>query len=377
VTIYFQDESITVYHGDCRDVLPTLPDQSVDAICTDPPYELNFMNRAWDATGVAFDVGVWRECLRVLKPGAHLVAFGGTRTWHRLAVAIEDSGFEIRDNLAWLYGSGFTKSMDVSMAIDKAAGAEREVISERRNQPTFDIDKQAGGGWAGGVIRKTAPATDDAKRWNGWGTHLKPSFEPIVLARKPFRTSVADNVLKHGTGAIHIDACRIPATDSQLAEKYASVQNAGPRDNSVYGGDDRDRAGAEPHPAGRFPPNALLDAHTAVELDDQSYNDDGGASRFFPVFKYTAKAPTSERPNVDGMKHPTVKPLEVMKWLVKLVTPPHGVVLDPFAGTGTTAEACIHEHKHAIMIEKKASYLPLIKARLGKPMEIGFDFDAI
>lgn len=237
----------------------------------------------------------------------------------------------------------------------------------------------------------------------------RPSFEPIVVARKPFKGTVAANVQEHGTGALNIDACRIAATDSQLAEKYASVQNAGARENTVYGKDARDRAGAVPHVAGRWPPNAVFDEEQAAELDRQSgvtkgrvgmtqhgsgtnvvygaFNrsersvandgipDEGGASRFFPVFKYTPKAGSDERPSVEGVAHPTVKPVGLMRWLVKLVTPPHGVVLDPFAGSGTTGEAAIHEHMRAVLIEREASYLPLIVARLSKPMEIGFDFE--
>lgn len=208
---------------------------------------------------------------------------------------------------------------------------------------------------------------------------------------------------EHGTGALNIDACRIEAHDAQLAAKYASVQNAGPRENAVYGRDARDRAGSAPHAAGRWPTNVVLDGDQAEALDRQSgcsvsrvgnprgaaagdgwgmthtgaeYADEGGASRFFPVFRYEAKAASSERPSVNGVAHPTVKPLDLMRWLVRLVTPPGGVVLDPFAGSGTTAEACIHEHMRCITIEREADYLPLITARLTKPIAVGFDFGA-
>lgn len=330
------------------------------------------------------------ECLRVLKPGGHIAAFGGTRTWHRLAVAIEDAGFEIRDNLAWICGSGFPKSLDVSKAIDKAAGAERDrELPQRRARPSD-------------AIHPTAPA---AKRWQGWGTALKPAFEPIILARKPIRGTVASNVVEHGTGALNIDGCRVDATDK--AKFPAGVVST---TGAVYGGGaglhvDRPR-GEDPNPAGRWPANVLLDPAAADELDRQSgvsvsssgrngndaasatyglnrkrndvrgHDDEGGASRFFPIFRYTAKAPGTERPTVDGIVHPTVKPLELMRWLVRLITPPGGTVLDPFAGTGTTAEAAIHEHKRAIVIEREPTYLPLIVARLSKPMAVGFDFES-
>lgn len=422
MTLHYHDESVDLHHGDCLDVLKMLPDNSIDSCVTDPPYDLTsgaggFMGQRWDATGVAFNPETWGLVFRVLKPGGYLLAFGGTRTFHRMACAIEDAGFEIRDSICWIYGSGFPKSMDVSRAIDKTLGAAREPMRFRPRadncgtfsgksdpRPGVELSKETGYHEVAGPD----PVTDAAKQWKGWGTALKPSFEPIVVARKPFKGRVAENVLTHGVGAMNIDGCRIEATDSQLAEKYASVQNAGPRENSVYGKDARDRAGSAPHVGGRWPPNAMFDQEQAAELDRQSgvsaskaadvsrpmqrqdnnvygkglgsigpentYDDSGGASRFFPVFKYTAKAGSDERPSVDGVAHPTVKPVDLMRWLVRLVTPPHGVVLDPFAGSGTTGEAAIHEHLRAILIEREASYLPLIVARLSKPMEIGFDF---
>ncbi|AXH48729.1 DNA methylase [Mycobacterium phage ShereKhan] len=401
------EHPVLIHLGDCRDILAELEDASVDSIVTDPPYELGFMGKKWDGSGIAFDVEMWEQCLRVLKPGGHLLAFGGSRTWHRLTVAIEDAGFEIRDSIAWLYGSGFPKSLDVSKAIDKAAGAEREVIGTRR----------AGITPSGGLVRNgvteadkqrlvTAPSTDAAKLWQGWGTALKPAFEPIVVARKPLVGTVAANVLEHGTGALNIDACRIgDGSESQ-----------GPRDSSEpsatrrYTGSGAVNIAATPgprggSPSGRWPTNVVLDEAQAAELDKQSgnlpggvtvrrnmhgqeqnangiygsrkryasedftYGDSGGASRFFPVFKYQAKAPTKERPsyvNEDGNKvaHSTVKPLALMRWLVKLVTPPGGVVLDPFAGSGTTVEACLLEKFRCIAIENEPDYIPLIEQRL-------------
>jgi len=217
----------TILHGNNLDILPTLPDNSVDSIVTDPPYELGFMGKGWDSSGIAYSVELWTECLRVLKPGGHLLSFGGTRTFHRVAVAIEDAGFEIRDNIAWLYGSGFPKSLDVSKAIDKAAGAEREVVGlkpdwvksrsaeikrfkegepsimNQRNRnlaPEFyKTEASAGYNNPDKGAEITAPATDEAQQWNGWGTALKPAHEPIIVARKPLEGTVAHNVLTHGT----------------------------------------------------------------------------------------------------------------------------------------------------------------------------------
>ncbi|AZF93956.1 DNA methylase [Mycobacterium phage Rhynn] len=313
--------------GDCRDILTELEDNSVDSIVTDPPYELGFMGKKWDGSGIAFDVEMWEQCLRVLKPGGHLLAFGGSRTWHRLTVAIEDAGFEIRDSIAWLYGSGFPKSLDVSKAIDKAAGAEREV-----------------------------------RQWQGWGTALKPAFEPIVVARKPLAGTVAANVLEHGTGALNIDACRIPA-GQDYRDKCASVVGLDSNRNGAAYGEWTGARADSAHEEGRWPTNVVLDEAQAAEL--------GEPQRFFPVFKYQAKAPTKERPsyvNEDGNKvaHNTVKPLALMRWLVKLVTPPGGVVLDPFAGSGTTVEACLLEGFDCIAIEKGADYIPLIEHRISR-----------
>jgi DNA modification methylase len=420
VTIHHTDESVTLYHGDCREVLLSLPDASVDAVVTDPPYELGFMGKGWDASGIAYEVALWRDVLRVLKPGGHLLAFGGTRTWHRLACAIEDAGFEVRDSIAWMYGSGFPKSLDVSKAIDKAAGAEREVIGTRQQAPKFNT--AASGSKNTGYNRRldeegavaefniTAPATPAAQQWQGWGTALKPAFEPIVVARKPLIGTVAANVLAHGTGALNVDGCRIGTSDNLNGGAYSEGYSA-----KVPDGDERTGAalgmyqpGAKPEgdykqPAGRWPANVILDESQAQALDRMSgvlsaggrpasagirsapgaangtlgdgwagieretreNLDSGGASRFF----YTAKADSSERPRVDGVAHPTVKPLDLMRYLVRLVTPPGGVVLEPFAGSGTTLEACIVEGFRCIGIEREDTYLPLIMARISKPIE--------
>jgi len=205
-------ENAVVYHGSNLDVLPTLPDNSVDSIVTDPPYELGFMGKSWDSSGIAYSVELWRECMRVLKPGGHLLAFSGSRTYHRMVVAIEDAGFEIRDMISWISNKTFPKSMNISKAIDKAAGAEREVIGQGTAGAGFNKVKGFGGGntTQGGEATTewdlTAPATSEAKQWQGWGTALKPTVEPIVMARKPFDGTVAANVLAYGTGGLNIDA---------------------------------------------------------------------------------------------------------------------------------------------------------------------------
>ncbi|MBM3927108.1 MAG: site-specific DNA-methyltransferase [Sphingomonadales bacterium] len=410
--------------GDSRDVLRALADASVDSVVTDPPYALisivkrfgsdsaaptrdgdvysrasaGFMGKTWDTGETAFAVEFWREVLRVLKPGGHVVAASGTRTYHRLAIAIEDAGFEIRDMVSWLYGSGFPKSHDVSKGIDRAAGAVRPEIGRARR-----AGKGVGtyGAFAGDNVltaAATAAATADAVRWQGWGTALKPACEPWVLARKPLAGTVAANVMAHGAGALNIDACRV-ATDDALSagtgrlwshyrDGEASCERTyedvvattfspkpGPR-----GGD----------PAGRWPANVIHDgsddvvsafpmasgqqrAVTGCETSAPFANvygsmpgragaaiprDGGGsAARFF----YSAKADAMDRL---GSKHPTVKPIDLMQYLCRLVTPPGGVVLDPFAGTGTTGEAAWREGFQAILIEREAEYCADIRRRL-------------
>ena len=338
MTPYYQGDLVTLYHGDCLDVLPTLPDASVDSVVTDPPYELGFMGKGWDATGIAYNVTVWRECLRVLKPGGHLLAFGGSRTWHRLAVAIEDAGFEVRDSIAWLYGSGFPKSLNVSKAIDKAAGATgtygepksaahaallaKGTARRGEKHPGWDRPWMDDPEAVSNAQRQYAPATPDAERWQGWGTALKPAFEPVVVARKPLTGTVAANVLEHGTGALNIDGCRVGgATGLQRPARRGKGDAGGWADYAQEPGQY-----GTPDGAGRWPANVVLDEHAAAELDRQSgvsvsppvgsvartkgghtigtfahegrppspngYGDSGGASRFF----YVAKAPTSERP---------------------------------------------------------------------------------
>jgi site-specific DNA-methyltransferase (adenine-specific) len=431
-------ENYTVHIGNNLDILPTLPDCSVDSIVTDPPYELGFMGKKWDSSGIAYNIDLWRECLRVLKPGGHLLSFGGTRTWHRVAVAIEDAGFEVRDSIAWMYGSGFPKSLDISKAIDKAAGVEREKIrveaSEVRNP------KASGGGRDGTVgatrpwIEKAlelgyhekdsnTPATPEAQQWDGWGTALKPAFEPIVVARKPLIGTVAENVLTYGTGGLNIDGSRIGTGEGVVTFDRTKRKEQG----NTY--DLGSVTGVKESNQGRWPANVILDEYSAELLDEQSgvsksskpnpaisygsgqitngnsiyskglandvpnvapYGDTGGASRFF----YVAKASKhdrnegleeldpqrhSDRQKDDGVGgdnprnrtnqarqnfHPTVKPTDLMRYLIKLVTPPNGIVLDPFTGSGSTGKAAILEGFRFIGIEMTEDYIPIIEGRL-------------
>src|ERR1051326_4006901 len=279
---YHQTDRFSLFCGDCREALRDLADCSVDSIVCDPPYELGFMGKGWDRSGIAYDVNVWSECLRVLKPGGHLLAFGGSRTYHRLACAIEDAGFEIRDQIQWLYGSGFPKSLDVSKSIDAAAGAEREVIGlKMRPDGKSAIDCRPHGfpgeheGWDRPWKHDqskvelqasiTAPATDSARQWNGWGTALKPAHEPIVLARKPLIGTVAENVLQHGTGGLNIDGCRIKTNDDLNGGTYRGA-------SSSVDGTSQSMSGRLPNvigkefvdPLGRWPSNVIHDGSDEV-----------------------------------------------------------------------------------------------------------------
>ena len=423
----------TLNIGDCRAVLATLDDASIDAIVCDPPYELGFMGKSWDNTGIAYDVTVWAHCLRVLKPGGHLVAFGGSRTYHRLAVAIEDAGFEIRDQIQWIYGSGFPKSLDVSKAMDKQAGAVRDVVTDKREDMFGEyekVDKRIGaqsqstgqfGAWGNdngegkSSYTITAPATDLAKQWQGWGTALKPAHEPAVLARKPLCGTVADNVTTWGVGALNIDGTRVGTDDAQYTEGKGN--DTPQRIDDIYGFSNgtRKQSRSAPDTAGRWPANVILDEEAAQILDGQSgerknggqgrrtesegmfglggdgklnnwHGGFGGASRFF----YTAKASKSEREAglyyeewqsagvMEGRQngslgaiaqpranhHPTVKPLALMRYLVRLVTPPGGTVLDPFMGSGSTGCAAIMERFHFIGIDITPEYVAIAQKRI-------------
>jgi DNA modification methylase len=523
----FLNGKVTLHRGDCLEVLPLLEANSIDSCVTDPPYHLTsivkrfgstnaapaqhgtdgayaraskgFMGKQWDGGDIAFRPELWAEVLRVLKPGAHLLAFSGTRTYHRMACAIEDAGFEIRDQIGWCYGSGFPKSHDVSKGIDRAAGAEREVVGTRDTYTGKDKN------WCVAsprLMNVTAPATAAAIQWQGWGTALKPAWEPIVLARKPLsESSIAANVLKHSVGGLNIDACRVettaqrpyivqsweqeqhlcascaapaaskpkhtaPATKASIATKPAAQtlsekelssqpainsEDIGCLDGTRAGNTntnssiaesgkpqtDQSQAdtkstiltetrattdsktcsscgaeiteaftngstpqkkngslldGKQPAAIGaRWPANLIhdgseevlagfpetqsglykagstpkglrqvygQDARGGYQTEQDTYGDSGSAARFF----YTAKADADDRL---GSKHPTVKPLDLMGYLVRLVTPKGGVVLDPFAGTGTTGEAAYREGVSAVLIEREEEYQADIVKRMG------------
>ena len=505
-----------LHHGDCLEVMRTMADCSVDAVVTDPPYGLAFMGKRWDYDVPS--VEIWAECLRVLKPGGHLLAFAGTRTQHRMAVRIEDAGFEIRDMIAWVYGSGFPKSLDVSKAIDKAAGAEREVVS---SYARATASPQAGNSADAGLttdawresrrgehlIEITAPATPEAQQWAGWGTALKPALEPITVARKPLAGTVAANVLEHGTGALNVDGCRIKpsiapggrewekqrnraflsAAIAALSDKLTELEHcpsiaAGPAGQTTSAKGETTPPGtckpgtgcsdgmkednmstslsigefgrmptaqsladiasiietasrptidwttwnscqcpstsaitsasikaalkslrlaasnsSSAGTAGRWPSNLIHDGSDDVlalfpanapsgsgnkspqkHSDNSVYGgglgwspnasvggDTGSAARFF----YTAKASRDDRD--DGNTHPTVKPTDLMRYLCRLVTPPGGIVLDPFMGSGSTGKAALLEGFDFIGIEREAQYHAIAQQRIGRAAAAG------
>jgi DNA modification methylase len=409
--------AVQLLTGDSLALLPTLADASVDAIVTDPPYELDLMNLKWDASGIAYSVELWRECLRVLKPGGHLLAFGSPRTYHRMAVAIEDAGFEIRDSIHWIYSNGFPKGTDISKSIDRRRYDREDVLRvtqfvrearDRSGKTNAQIDAQLGTrGMAGhftsqnqpavprleqwqilksflgfgdemdaevarlcerkgklgeaweqraitghhhepppanqwssryeagkpatpAKVRRDEPASDAAREWQGWGTSLRPAHEPIVVARKRLVGSAANNVLQFRTGAFNLGACRIPATSDR--------------------------------PEGRLPTNVILGEAAASQLDETA-DVRNGASRFF----YVPKASPRERRaglDSDAPRHPTMKPVQLMRYLVRLVTPPGGVVLDPFTGSGSTGIAAVLEGMRFIGIEREAEYVRVASARI-------------
>jgi len=398
-----------------------LDGETFDSIVTDPPYDLvsivkrfgkagaaparggvyarssrGFMGKAWDGTGVAFDPNTWAAALHVLKPGGHLVAFGGSRTWHRMAVAIEDAGFEIRDTLSWMYGTGFPKSHDISRAIYKHLGAER----------TEGAREWTGGGRSGGILGDAAPnmrtildtpATPEGAEWTGWGSALKPAWEPIILARRPLSGTLAENTLQHGVAGLNIDACRVDGVKPVMvrtATVVAATAMAGTSTGATSTG--------EYTTEGRWPPNVLHDGSPEVLAafarfgESRStaqprrnsaqprtvakgaesarvtggHEDSGSAARFFPAlpftdddwrFWYSGKAGKADRA---GSRHPTVKPVALMQWLCRLVTPPGGRILDPFAGSGTTLQAAHACGFAGVGIEQDPEYQADIRSRL-------------
>lgn len=426
-----------IINGECSETMASMAESSVDAVVCDPPYGLSFMGAEWDSFGsdarqpgdehyvtpdnpfgrskVRYGYGknmnksmvayqermtpIFEEALRVAKPGAYLLCFGGTRTFHRLACAIEDAGWELRDTIMYVYGSGYPKGMDVSKAIDKALGAERKIIGKSTNgthsgSVAMNHGRKESFGAADGQSRTfdlTVPATDVAKQWDGWNTQIKPAWEPIIVARKPLDGTVAHNVMTWGVGAMNIDGCRIPtaphdssrdgedtATKDYTGEGVLGWQSKpGPR-----GGDVR----------GRFPANLVHDGSDEVlelfpdKAGQMAYRARGGkktkncygnyadgaqeaiphdalgsAARFF----YCAKASKSDR-NLGGVEnaHPTVKPNALMRWLVRLVCPKGGLVLDPFMGSGSTGVACMDEGMSFVGIELDGHYCDIAKGRI-------------
>ena len=444
----------TLIHGDALAVLQTMQENSIDALVCDPPAGISFMNKTWDShkggrdSWIAWLSEIMQEALRCLKPGGHAVVWALPRTSHWTATALENAGFEIRDVITHLFGSGFPKSLDVSKAIDKQLGHQRNVLGVSSNQR--EAHKKGGMGFDSFVgegetsLLLTAPASLEAQQWNGWGTALKPSNEHWILCRKPFaEKSIAENVLKWGTGALNIDASRIGTKEDMNARDFDDSRRTSLKFSGLFnGGRDgeyRDRVGVVPN--GRFPANTLLShSDDCVEsgctpdcpvllLDEQSgtlktgninphvnranatFNkntseyiisafkgDAGGASRYFQTFFYAAKASSRERnagcedlieksvgevtSRIDGSKglqspragagrthgafnhHPTVKNIKLMRYLVRLVTPPHGIVLDCFTGSGSTLVAAIEEGFSCIGIEQEEEYVVIAQARI-------------
>lgn len=403
--------TVTLLQGDCLQQLKQLKDNSVDSVVTDPPYEIGFMGKGWDDSGIANNPELWKEVLRVIKPGGHLLSFSHSRTYHRQAVAVEDAGFEIRDQIMWVYGSGFPKSHNIGKAVDKLQGNEREVVgnnpNHRESDALFELGFQGGKG-DGKITKGTSP-------YEGWGTALKPAHEPIVMARKPFKGTVANNVLEWGTGGINIDECRIGT--EKVSTHSNGKGNTG--DKGIYGTYGNQQGSEERE--GRFPANIIFDEEAGKILDEQSgtksgnskgaytykdneyqvegfinnvkpnspsnYGDTGGASRFF----YCPKASKKDRnEGCDELEekgysinqthnsktleeryalksknnHPTVKPTDLMAYLVRLVTPKGGTVLDPFMGSGSTGKASVREGFDFIGIEREDEYMEIAKSRI-------------
>ena len=389
---YYFSQRFNLFNGNAKEVLTFMASNSIDSIVTDPPYELGFMGKSWDSTGIANDVQLWKEVLRVLKPGGHLLSFGGSRTYHRMAVAIEDAGFEIRDQIMWVYGSGFPKSLNIDKAIDKSAGVEREVVDSYKG-----ITKGDGGryNWhntdevGSTMVDVTIPATAAAKQWQGWGTALKPAHEPIVLARKPVEGTVANNVLTYGVGGINIDGTRVASDDGfeKAWDKPVSTNISAPGGKYISEGAKHTVDLTNNRPVGgRFPANFIHDGSDEVnellgeparffycaKANKRDRNE--GCDEFqerqvvtFATANGTSGKPSSiseGRDTKNRNHHPTVKPTDLMQYLCRLITPPNGTILDPFLGSGSTGKAAMYEGFNFIGIELTDEYLPIAKARI-------------
>jgi site-specific DNA-methyltransferase (adenine-specific) len=448
-------KELRLLNGDCLDKLKELDNNSIDSIVTDPPYGLSFMGKKWDYDVPS--VEIWQECLRVLKPGGHLLAFAGSRTYHRMAVRIEDAGFDIRDQIMWIYGSGFPKSHNVGKSIDKMQGNQRQVVAEEKG--TYKLDNAIKNAAVYG--KQNQKMTDDGYEiktitkgnsvGEGWGTALKPAHEPIVMARKPIEGTVAENTLQYGVGGLNIDATRVQMQDGDKMDirrynAYHDTFNSYEDGESAKG---KEYIVAEPHEGGRWPANVIMDEHAGQILDKQSgnkksskrgskynkptehtntytpaasdyrddntYGDEGGASRFFYCPKANAKDRDSgietdakalratkggtrdfnarcascgkkfigspeticscDNPITDNQvfkrknNHPTVKPTDLMKYLIRLVTPKDGIVLDPFMGSGSTGKAAMQEGMWFVGIEREKEYYEIAKQRIEYEMD--------
>ena len=404
--LYTESDNYKLYQGNMLDMLEVIEANSIDSIVTDPPYELNFMSKKWDNAGISFQKETWQKCYEVLKPGGYLLAFGGSRTFHRIACAIEDAGFEIRDTIMWLYGSGFPKSMNIGLAIDKKNGVESPIINTGKSGVSSRAYQSEKTTTAGQYEIKKAQ-----NKWKGWGSALKPSYEPIIVARKSFKSSLVDNVIKYGVGGINIDECRIETTDINRKGGATTNGNLGWKPST------------KTYNAGRFPANTIL-TYDETDFDEvcggfpdtknkntkgtysgknkpskninigggvitSFYDDSGSASRYFMNCKYTGKDEEIKRyiytpkankkdRDCDGTIkniHPTCKPQTLMQYLVRLVTPNNGIILDPFNGSGSTGKAVMYENKDRkknykyIGIELSEEYLEISKARINFALE--------